>query len=86
MTDNVEPTKWRLGSIKVPTKPELKNKLPFKPIASRIANAIILSYIDYRSQACQLLQKLNHTGRAYIISQDGLRGFLVEDFFIVAHL
>ena len=38
--------------------------------------AIVLSYFGTRREVCRMLQMLNHTGRAYIIHQNGLSGFL----------
>ena len=38
--------------------------------------AIVLSFFGNRREVCRMLQLLNHTGRAYIIQQNGLPGFL----------
>ena len=38
--------------------------------------AIVLSFFGTRIEVCSMLQMLNHTGRAYIIHQNGLPGFL----------
>ena len=38
--------------------------------------AIVLSFFGARREVCRMLQMLNHTGRAYIIHQNGLPGFL----------
>ena len=40
------------------------------------ASAITLSFFGMRDEVCQMLQKLNHASRAYIVQQRGLPGFV----------
>ena len=41
------------------------------------ATAVMLSYFGTRREVCQMLQKLSHSSRTYIVEQEGLPGFLV---------
>ena len=42
------------------------------------ATALMLSYLGTRHEVCQILQKLCHASRAYIVEQESLPGFLVH--------
>ena len=53
-----------------------QNVLPGLP--SNLATATIFSYMERKPQVVQMLQSLSHTGRYYIVAQNGLPGFLVE--------
>ena len=65
--------KWQ---IQVPIKDNFKHKNPFEKLQSKIATAIILSFFGNRIRVCHLNQRLSHTSRAYIVQQEGLRGFV----------
>ena len=75
--------KWH---VKVPLR---SNKIGSNPFRNKIDSlnvmAVVLSFYDHRPHACQLLQLLCHEARSYIISQEGLPGFLlcysIIDFF-----
>ena len=42
------------------------------------ATAQMLSFLGTRRKVCQILQKLCHASRAYIVEQESLPGFLVH--------
>ena len=67
---------------KIELKPELAKRLPLPGIQARAATAVILSFFGRQCEVCELMQKLSHCTRAYIISQAGLPGFL-KSFDIV---
>ena len=43
-----------------------------------MATGIMLSFLGTRREVCQILQKLCHASRAYIVEQESLPGFLVH--------
>ena len=57
--------------IKVPIRNELLSGLIFR-LDSRLAIAKILSFFGSFHQVLYLLQRLNHSTRAYIVNADGL--------------
>ena len=59
-------------------KEEMSSGLPLPTLRSRNATATILSFLSYRGQVCHLLQRLSHQSRAFIVSQEGLPGFLAR--------
>ena len=64
--------------VTVKLKQHMRQKKPFGPnLQSNICCGIILSYVGRWGEVCPMLQTLNHQGRAYIIAQEGIPGFLV---------
>ena len=66
----------RIQEIKIPNS--LRHSLPFPRIKSRLASAIICSSFARKKYTIKVLIMLNKESRAYIISQDGLPGFLCQ--------
>ena len=62
--------------VKLELRKELRHLLPFPYILSRLPTALILQFYGLRSEVCQILQVLSHTSRAYIVNEDGLKGFI----------
>ena len=60
----------------VPIKDELRSSL-ILGLKSRLSIALILSFLAHSEEILFLLQKLNHSTRAYIQNAKGLKGFLV---------
>ena len=52
--------------------------MPVQGIQSRLATALIFSYVGNQHQVPGILQKLSHRTRAYIVNADGLKGFLIR--------
>ena len=69
-----QPTQRRY--IEVAIKDELKPKLPFKEMKSRLATAEILAFAGYDYRIFPIMQQLSHTSRAYAINCHGMRGFV----------
>ena len=44
-----------------------------------MVTAQVLSFLGYKAEVCQTLQVISHQGRAYILQQEGLPGFLRKD-------
>ena len=67
---------------KLVVDPKLKHQLVTDRLKSRHATAIIFGYLGVRRVVLKLLLTLNNNSRAFIITQDGLPGFLfhVHDF------
>ena len=60
---------------------------PFKNrIGGFHATALMLSFLGTRREVCQILQKLCHASRAYIVEQESLPGFLVHKPSLFFHL
>ena len=59
---------------------KLKDSLPIPGIKSRLSSAIVLSFYSRRKKVVTLMLVLSRESRAYIISQEGLPGFLVEKY------
>ena len=60
-----------------PIRDSLRYHTPFiGTLGGLNASAIILSFFGMRHEVCWMLQKLNHTSRAYILEQQGLPGFV----------
>ena len=55
------------------------NALPIPNLKSRLSTSIIFSYQDRRKAVVKLLLILCHSGRAFVITQDGLKGFLMTN-------
>ena len=55
-----------------------RHDLPFKKIRSRLASAIILSFRDRKKHVTITLLTLTKSSRAFIITQGGLPGFLLD--------
>ena len=64
--------------LKLKYEDSLRHSLPVPGIKSRLATSIALSYFCRRKNVIKLLLTLSRKGRAFIISQIGLPGFLVE--------
>ena len=54
----------------------LRHSNPFPGLNSRLASAEILSYYDIQKEVVKTVVILNRAGRAFILSQGGLPGFL----------
>ena len=65
---------------------KLKDSLPIPGIKSRLSSAIILSFYSRRKKVVSLMLVLSRESRAYIISQEGLPGFLVEKYNSLSEL
>ena len=59
---------------------ELIHSLPFPSIKSRLCTAYICTHFDIRKRAVVVLIKLSKSSRAFIITQNGLPGFLLHQF------
>ena len=64
--------------LKLKYEDSLRHALPVPEIKSRLATSIALSYFCRRKNVIKLLLTLSRKGRAFIISQIGLPGFLVD--------
>ena len=73
--NNTEVDSWHKS---VPIKEELKKGCPFPALPSKAVTGTILAYVGWKYTVCQILQKVSNSTRAYIVSQGGLKGFLVE--------
>ena len=62
---------------KIKTCSQDKNALPFPSLKSRIITAQVLMFLDRQSSVIQLMQVISRRGRTYIITQEGLHGFLL---------
>ena len=60
--------------------PKLRNSLPFPGLKSRLASAIVLSFHGIRRKVVKIVITLNKASRAYMLSQDCLPGFLIEQY------
>ena len=58
----------------------LKDSLPFPGLKSRLCSAIVLSYLNKKKKVIALINVLSRGGRAYILSQGGLNGFLTPRY------
>ena len=47
-------------------------------MASRHATAVVMSFFGDRAVASKLMQRLNHTSRAFFVNAKQLKGFLLE--------
>ena len=61
--------------INAPIKKELMKGLVLG-LGSKPAIGTFLSFVGYRHIAIELMQTLSHSTRAYIVKEDGLRGFV----------
>ena len=53
--------------------------LPFTNLQSRLASAIILSYVDFQEEVMLIVLRLSHGSRAYLHNAGGLKGFFVQE-------
>ena len=58
---------------------DLTHSLPFGELKSRLCIAIILGHLARKKQVIKLMLILNKSSRAFIITQDGLPGFLIPN-------
>ena len=70
----------------LPVDKELKHALPFPVIKSRLSSAIIMSYMYTRKKVVMRVIVINRSCRAYIITQEGLPGFLIPRYQNLASL
>ena len=63
--------------IRVSIKSEYMKEMPFEGIDGRGAMALMWSFVDWRNETTDLLQKISHRSRAYFFNAHGLKGFLV---------
>ena len=68
--------------IDVSIKESLVNKLPFPPLPSKHATALILAYADRKDFVVRLLQVISHTGRAYYVKQRKVAGSAFNGFIV----
>ena len=61
----------------MPVDELLKSALPIPNLASRGASAIIFGFYERRKEGIKTLLLLGKKSRAYVITQDGCRGFLL---------
>ena len=66
-------------NVSVAIRNELRKSLPVGSLQSRNVMGIVLSYFCYSEGVISLLQKINHSTRAYIMNAKGLPGFLVKE-------
>ena len=64
----------------------LKDALPIPGIKSRICSAIIFGYLNKKKKVIAIVNVLNKSGRAYIVTQIGLPGFLTPHYPNLASL
>ena len=64
----------------LPVSAGLIHSLPFPSIKSRLCTAYIWTHFDIRKRAVAVLIKLSRSSRAFIITQQGLPGFLLSHF------
>ena len=76
--------KLAFKNLKIEKK--LKDSLPIPGIKSRLSSAIVLSFYSRRKKVISLVLVLSRASRAYIISQEGLPGFLVEKYSTLSQL
>ena len=62
----------------LPVESSFAHSLPIPAIMSRHACAIIFSFHSRRKEVIKLLLTISKSARAYIITQNGLRGFLLD--------
>ena len=62
----------------LPVEPHRRANLPWTRLKSRLSTAIICTFWGRRKPVIVTMLTLNKSGRAYIITQEGLRGFLVN--------
>ena len=55
-----------------------RHDLPFPGLPSRISTAICLSFDDLSTNVIKKMMVLSKRGRVYIITQNGLSGFLMK--------
>ena len=79
--EKVEPKLLKIFHIKVPIKKELMKGVVLG-LGSKPAIGTFLSFVGYRHVAIELLQTLSHSTRAYLIKEDGLRGFVQRMDFV----
>ena len=66
-----------IGQIEPPKFPtELKDALPFKGLNSRHASAVICKQYGRRKEVMKMNLLMSRSSRAFIISQNGLEGFV----------
>ena len=56
---------------------DLKHSLPIELLKSRLATALVFSLFDRRKQVLKLLLTISKSSRTFIITQEGLPGFLL---------
>ena len=62
---------------KVPIEETYLKEVPFDAIDSRGAIATVWTFLGYKHEVIEILQRLSHRTRAYVYNADGLKGFLV---------
>ena len=72
--------------VVLPIRDDHRHCPPFGPLPSNIVTAIVLSFVGRKAEACTLLQRLSHTGRAYCERGDGLKGFVLPNLPHFQHL
>ena len=63
---------------RVKLKIKYDKAMPFEGLPAREAMATVWSYVGWKFQVVDILQKLSHQSRAYLYNGHGLSGFLVE--------
>ena len=63
--------------IKLEIKKKLKKELIFG-LGARLPIALIIGFMGYRHEVIPLMQTISHSTRAYIINENGLRGFVSD--------
>ena len=72
----------------IPISKAHRHSLPFAKIKSRLCTAIILGFQGRQKLIVKMLIVLSKSSRAFIITQEGLPGFLIKhhvseaDFFV----
>ena len=64
----------------------LKHSLPFPGLKSLLSSAIVLSFLNKKKKVIALINVLSRGGRAYILSQGGLNGFLTPRYDTLSSL
>ena len=62
----------------MPIKDALRHTQPFTELPSNFIHALVLSYVGRTPHVVQILRQLNHTGRAFVVQQKGMPGFLLD--------
>ena len=65
---------------------KLRHSLPLPGIQSRLASAVIFSFLGKKKNVSKTVIVLNRGGRAYIITQGFLAGFLISNYESLASL
>ena len=65
---------------------KLRHSLPLPGIQSRLASAVIFSFLGKKKNVSKIVIVLNRGGRAYIITQGFLAGFLMSNYDSLASL